>query len=134
MCVNAPRIRNPVGLEVGLVLDRGDGLGRPGPDHRLERVPARRGAEGVKAVQEAGAGLAGRARGPLLTGASRAETETRPRPRAGVRGGGEAAWRGRGGPGGRTEPEGRAEPEPRRGGEGGAGPRGSGTRRCWRSA
>lgn len=63
------------------------------------------------AAAAAGAGLAGRARGPLLTGASEAETETRPRPWAGARGGGEAAWRGRRGAGGRAGPAGRAGPE-----------------------
>lgn len=93
---------------------------RPGPRER-RRGPGR-GAEGVKASEAAGAGLAGRARGPLLTGASGAETETRPRPWAGARGGGEAAWRGRGGPGGRAGRAGRAAPESRRVGEGAPAP------------
>lgn len=102
---------------------RGSSLGPVGPCER-RRGPGR-GAEGVKASEAAGAGLAARARGPLLSGASGAETETRPRPWAGARGGGEAAWRGRRGPGGRAGPSGRAGragPESRRVGEGAPAP------------
>lgn len=85
------------------------GLRSPG---RVGRPPGRRGAERVKAAAAAaGAGLAGRTRGPLLTGASGPETETQPRPWAGAWGVGEAAWRGRPGAGGRAGPAGRAGPE-----------------------
>lgn len=104
----------PVALEVGprWVWDRGNGLepawalrtpgGGPGA--------ARRGLRRWGRASRAGA------RGPLLRGASGAEAETRPQPWADARGGGEAAWRGRGGPGGR------AGLEPRGGGEGAPSP------------